>query len=121
MSSRLTPPKEGCRNLTVSMIFSGSFVPRQIGYASTPPRYLNRRDLPSMTGMPASGPMSPRPKTLVPSDMTPTVFHRFVCMYDRSLFLLMALHGSATPGVYQIAKSLKSLTAHLETISILPA
>src|SRR5512136_844788 len=121
MSSRLTPPSDGCSILTVSMILSGSFVPRQRGYASTPPRYLNRRDLPSMTGIPASGPMSPRPSTLVPSETTATVFHLFVWMYDRSLFLLIALHGSATPGVYQTANALKSQTAHLGTTSIFPS
>ncbi len=74
------PPRDGWSILTVSMILSGSFVPRQSGNASTPPRYLNRRDLPSMTGMPASGPMSPRPRTLVPSEMTATVFHLLVWM-----------------------------------------
>src|SRR2546427_9310827 len=63
MSSRFTPPNEGVMSLTVSMIFSGSFVARGIGNASTPPRYLNNRDLPSITGNPASGPMSPRPRT----------------------------------------------------------
>src|SRR5512136_518619 len=121
MSSRLTPPSDGCSILTVSMILSGSFVPRHRGKASTPPRYLNRSDLPSMTGMPASGPMSPRPRTLVPSEITPTVFHLLVCTYDRSLSLLIALHGSATPGVYHTANALKSHTAHLGTTSILPS
>src|SRR2546428_348994 len=67
MSSRFTPPNEGVMSLTVSMIFSGSFVARGIGNASTPPRYLNSKDLPSITGNPASGPMSPRPRTRVPS------------------------------------------------------
>ncbi len=73
MSSRLIPPKEGARYFTVLMISSVSFVARQIGTASTPPRYLNSRALPSMTGRPASGPMSPRPNTLVPSDMMATM------------------------------------------------
>ena len=31
---------------------------------------LNRAHLPSITGMPASGPMSPRPRTAVPSVIT---------------------------------------------------
>ena len=79
MSSRLIPPKEGARSLTVSMILSGSLVSRHIGTQSTPPRYLNSMDLPSMTGMAASGPMSPRPSTRVPSDTTATVFHFQVC------------------------------------------
>jgi hypothetical protein len=39
--------------------------------ASTPPKLLNNTHLPSMTGMPASGPISPSPKTAVPSVTTP--------------------------------------------------
>ena len=42
-------------SLTVRMISSGSLVPRHIGTASTPPRYLKSRALPSMTGIPAWG------------------------------------------------------------------
>ena len=79
MSSRLIPPKEGAMSLTVSMIFSGSLVSRQMGTQSTPPRYLKSMAFPSMTGMAASGPMSPRPSTRVPSDTTATVFHLQVC------------------------------------------
>ena len=37
-----------------------------------PPKVLNRTHLPSITGIPASGPMSPRPSTAVPSVMTAT-------------------------------------------------
>ena len=48
------------------------------GTASIPPKCLKRIALPSMTGMAASGPMSPRPSTAVPSVMTATVFRRAV-------------------------------------------
>ena len=34
--------------------------------------------MPSITGIPASGPMSPRPSTAVPSVTTAAVFHRAV-------------------------------------------
>src|SRR3979490_439750 len=64
MSSRLIPPKPGATALTVRTISSTSFVARQIGNASTPPNSLNSIALPSITGMAASGPMSPRPGPL---------------------------------------------------------
>ncbi len=79
MSSRLTPPKPGWISITVSMILSGSLVSSMIGQASTPPRYLYSSALPSITGSPALGPMSPRPSTRVPSETTATVFHLWVC------------------------------------------
>ena len=72
MSSRLMPPKLGAMRLTVSTISSGSLVSRQIGKASMPANSLKRMALPSITGMPASGPMSPRPSTAVPSVTTAT-------------------------------------------------
>ena len=93
MSSRFTPPNEGVMSLTVSMIFSGSFVASGMGNASTPPRYLNKRALPSMTGRPASGPMSPRPRTRVPSVTTATWFHLFVRLQTNCGSALMSRHG----------------------------
>jgi predicted ATP-dependent protease len=56
-----------------------SFVLKQRGTASTPPRYLNNSAFPSITGKPASGPMSPNPSTRVPSETMATVFPLFVC------------------------------------------
>jgi hypothetical protein len=53
------------------MISSVSFVSRQIGHASMSAKDLKSMDLPSMTGIAASGPMSPRPRTAVPSVTTP--------------------------------------------------
>ena len=72
MSSRLIPPKVGARYLTVLMISSVSVVSRQMGKASTLANALKRMDLPSITGMAASGPMLPRPRTAVPSVTTAT-------------------------------------------------
>ena len=74
MSSRLMPPKVGARNFTVRTISSTSLVSRQMGKASTSANSLNSSALPSMTGMAASGPISPRPRTAVPSDTTATRF-----------------------------------------------
>ena len=52
-----------------------------------------------MTGMAASGPMSPRPSTAVPLLTIATVFLRIVyrCESDGSWW--MAMHTRATPGV----------------------
>ena len=72
MSSRLMPPKEGASRTTVSTSASTSVQSRQIGTASTFANCLNSRALPSMTGMAADGPMSPRPSTAVPSETTAT-------------------------------------------------
>ena len=78
MSSRLTPPKLPASSSTVRTISSTSLLRTQSGMASTPPKALNSAHLPSITGMPASGPMSPRPSTAVPSVTTATVFQRRV-------------------------------------------
>ena len=67
MSSRLIPPYAGAMCATVSTISSTSVVSRQIGTQSMPPNSLNSSDLPSITGSAATGPMSPRPRTAVPS------------------------------------------------------
>ncbi len=63
---------------TVSTISSTSLVSRQIGNASTPANSLNSSALPSITGMAAAGPMSPRPSTAVPSVTMATVFFLIV-------------------------------------------
>ena len=78
ISSRLMPPKATEIFLIVSMISCGSFVFRQIGKASTPPNSLKSWHLPSITGIAAAGPMSPKPKTAVPSETTATVFFLIV-------------------------------------------
>ena len=99
MSSRLMPPKVGAISFTVSTILSGSLVSSAIGKASTSANSLNSIALPSMTGMAASGPMSPRPSTAVPSVTTATVFALIVYLKAFWRFSAMALHTRATPGV----------------------
>ena len=74
MSSRLMPPNVGAICLQKSIIFCGSFVSMQRGTASTPANFLKRTHFPSITGKPAAGPMSPSPKTAVPSETTAIVF-----------------------------------------------
>ena len=78
ISSRFTPPKLPARRRTVCTISSTSLLRTQSGIASTSPNSLNRTHLPSITGIPASGPISPRPRTAVPSVTTATVFQRLV-------------------------------------------
>ena len=78
MSSRFTPPKEPASSATVLTMSSTSWLRTHRGMASTPPKALKRTHLPSITGMPASGPMSPRPSTAVPSVTTRHRFHRRV-------------------------------------------
>ena len=78
MSSRLTPPKLPAMSSTVRTISSTSLERTHRGNASTSAKVLNRAHLPSMTGMPASGPMSPRPSTAVPSVTTATRLPRRV-------------------------------------------
>ena len=78
MSSRLMPPKPGAIARTMATISSGSCVSRQIGKASTPANSLNSIALPSITGIAARGPMSPRPSTAVPSVTTATVLRLIV-------------------------------------------
>ena len=73
MSSRLMPPKMGEIAFTVRTISSTSLVASASGNASTPAKALKMRHLPSMTGIAASGPMSPSPSTAEPSVTTATV------------------------------------------------
>jgi hypothetical protein len=68
------PANDGASAATVSTIWSTPVAARQIGTASIPPNRLNSSALPSITGMAADGPMSPRPRTAVPSVTTATVF-----------------------------------------------
>ena len=71
-SSRLTAPKLGRSRTRVSTISSTSVVSSTSGIESSPPKVLNSADLPSITGIAARGPMSPRPSTAVPSLTTAT-------------------------------------------------
>ena len=99
MSSRLIPPKPGAIRRTASTISSGSFVSSAIGKASTPANSLNSIALPSITGMAASGPMSPRPRTAVPSVTTATVFFLIVNSKAFVRSPAISVQTLATPGV----------------------
>ena len=78
MSSKFTPPNEPARSRTVLTMSSTSLERIQRGTASTSPNALKSAHLPSITGIPASGPMSPSPRTAVPSVTTATRFERLV-------------------------------------------
>ncbi len=72
---------------------------RHTGNASTPPNSLNSIALPSITGIAASGPMSPSPSTAVPSETTATVLRLIVYWNALSGSSKIARHTRATPGV----------------------
>ena len=99
MSSRLMPPKPGAIASTVATIASGSLVLRTIGNASMPANSLKSMHLPSITGIEASGPMSPRPSTAEPSETTATVLRLIVYWKALSRSAWMAMQTRATPGV----------------------
>lgn len=63
---------------TTRTMSPGSRARTQSGTASTPPNSLKRRAFPSITGRPASGPISPSPRTREPSDTIAIVLPRFV-------------------------------------------
>ncbi len=60
---------------------------------------LNSAALPSITGMAASGPIFPKPRTAEPSLTIATVFFLVVKLYAKSLLLAIAVDTAATPGV----------------------
>ncbi len=120
MSSRLIPPKVGAISFTVSTIASGSWVSRQIGNASTSANSLNSIALPSITGIAASGPMSPSPSTALPSETTATVLRLIV--YSNAFWrsAKISWQTRATPGVYAIERSSRVFSGYLFSIAILP-
>ena len=73
MSSRLMPPKVGPMLRTTVMISSGSVAVISMSMASTSAKRLKSTPLPSITGLAASGPRSPRPRIAVPFDTTATM------------------------------------------------
>ena len=72
MSSRLMPPKVGSSAAMMSTSLSGSCSSSSMSNTSMPANFWNSTPLPSITGLPASGPMSPRPSTAVPLVITAT-------------------------------------------------
>ena len=74
MSSKFIPPKVGAIAFTASINFSVSEASTSISNTSMSAKILNNNPFPSITGLEASGPISPRPKTAVPFDITATRF-----------------------------------------------
>ena len=72
ISSRLIPPKVGAIFFTVRMKSSVESAFTSISKTSISAKALNSTPLPSITGLPASAPISPRPSTAVPSVITAT-------------------------------------------------
>ncbi len=99
MSSKFIPPKLLDMFKTVSIITFGSFESMHIGNASISAKVLNSAHFPSITGIPAEGPISPSPSTAVPSVITATRFPFLVYSYARFSSLAISRQGSATPGV----------------------
>ncbi len=98
MSSRLIPPTVGSRSSQKRMTSSASLDPTSRSKTSIPAKRLKRTPFPSMTGLAASGPMSPRPRTAVPLETTATRLPRAVYLKTSSGFLWISRQGSATPG-----------------------
>ena len=65
---------------------------------STPANFLNRTPLPSITGFEASAPMSPRPSTAVPFEITATKLPRLVYLKAAAGSFTISSQGAATPG-----------------------
>ncbi len=99
MSSRLIPPKTGATRRTVATISSASWVARQSGKASTPPKALKSMHLPSITGWAAAGPMLPSPSTADPSVTTATMRRLTVSSHCRAGSSRIARQTRPTPGV----------------------
>ena len=97
-SSRLMPPNVGSSAATTSMKRAESVASTSRSNTSMSANFLNRQALPSMTGLPASGPMLPRPSTAVPLVTTATRLPRAVYSQAISGFAAISRQGSATPG-----------------------
>jgi len=63
-----------------------------------PANFLNSTPLPSITGLEASGPMSPKPSTAVPLEITATRLPRLVYLKAAFGSLTISSQGAATPG-----------------------
>ena len=105
MSSRLMPPKVGSSEAMISTSLSGSFSSTSMSNTSMPANFWNSTPLPSMTGFPASAPISPRPSTAVPLEITATRLPRAV--YSLALLGSAAIssQANATPGEYASDRS----------------
>ncbi|MNQ77035.1 hypothetical protein D3C85_918900 [compost metagenome] len=89
----------------VSMSASGSLSSSSMSNTSMPANFLKRQALPSITGLPASAPMLPRPSTAVPLVMTATRLAREVRFIASAGSRTISMQASATPGEYASARS----------------
>ena len=78
MSSKLMPPNVGSSEAMVSTSLSRFFSLISMSNTSMPANFLNKTALPSITGLEAKGPMSPKPSTAVPLVITATRLPRLV-------------------------------------------
>src|SRR5438445_674369 len=74
ISSRLMPLNVGSSAAMMSTSRSTSVSAISMSNTSIPANFLKRTALPSITGLPARGPMLPSPKTAVPLVTTATIF-----------------------------------------------
>ena len=77
----------------ISTSLSGSVSANSISKTSIPANFLNKHALPSITGLPASGPILPRPNTADPLVTTPTRFAREVYLAAKVGSASIALHA----------------------------
>ena len=120
ISSKLIPPNVGSNAATISTNFCGSVSFISISNTSMSAKILNRTALPSITGLLASGPILPRPKTAVPFVITPTKFPFAVYLKTSSGLFTISLQGSATPGEYARERSRWVFASLVGITSILP-
>ena len=69
-----------------------------ISKTSIPANILKSNAFPSITGLEAFGPISPKPKTAVPLEITATKFPLLVYLYTSEIFFSISKQGIATPG-----------------------
>ncbi len=98
MSSRLMAPNEGSSAATTSTKRAGSRSSTPMSMESRPANFWKSTALPSITGLPASGPMAPRPRTAVPLVTTATMLPRVVYSHAASGFFAISSQAAATPG-----------------------
>ena len=97
-----------------------SVVSRDIGTPLIPAKLLNSAAFPSITGILASAPIFPKPRTAVPSVTTATVFPLIVYSYTFLESSWISLQGSATPGEYAKLNCCLFVTLTFGVISSLP-
>ena len=121
ISSRFIPPKVGAMAFTISISLSGSFSSTSMSNTSISANLLKRTPLPSITGLLASAPLSPRPRIAVPFEITATRFPLFVYLYAFSSSSSIFNTGFATPGVYARDSSSALLHGFVGTTESFPA